>query len=488
MPFLKPFLSLLKKPILEEDLRIGDIILFDRLKGLYRHCAIYAGNGYVIHFNVNPVKGFWDNIVGYFKGQTEIRLDRLADVAGGSPVYLVEQEPEQYEENVKNVVRALKRVGERSYDLLSHNCHHLCQEITGNKKIPSERYLMKRVRLEESYWDTIVKPNNTLTTIRSVLEDQSHISLGPTTDRKMPTTSISHGNGSLCEIKDEFLLLLCSSKYTNNPTTFICHGNGSLCEKKDEFLELLCSSKYTNNPTTSISHGKGSLCEIKDEFLLLLCSSKHTNTPAFSLVLENDSLYKGTDKYLMSLCSSEYTDNPAFSLFHGNDSLYKGTERTDKYLMSLCSSEYTDNLSTDPNSHEICKTNGDDVTRMQTNSNLMCNATLPEQNKQTGIVFYIWAAFCILLLAIFPVLLIICLIAKVREKGQTPPTYCYMGTCLFILFLLVLTLHLYSHWSNDNFPVFDGRGMPNFHEPDRWLILVCRGNGVKCMAYVYTPC
>jgi hypothetical protein len=91
----------------------GDVIWVDR--GLYQHCGIYEGGGWVIHFaapagsEVNQ-----ENAV--------VHRIRLEDFQRGDTLKVVKFE-EGYppEETLR---RAYERIGERGYDFLTNNCDH----------------------------------------------------------------------------------------------------------------------------------------------------------------------------------------------------------------------------------------------------------------------------------------------------------------------------------------------------------------------------
>ena len=109
----------------------GDVIRVNR--GAYAHYGIYVeteDGGHVIHYT-------GDNSHSDFKGVVrETSVKEFLD--GSDKFYVCSFDPEEYPEiysGEETVARARSKIGEKSYNLFSHNCEHFAVECkTGQEK------------------------------------------------------------------------------------------------------------------------------------------------------------------------------------------------------------------------------------------------------------------------------------------------------------------------------------------------------------------
>ena len=119
--------------------RNGDVIRVKR--GLYAHYGIYADTpdgGHVIHYT--GTNGHSD-----FKGV--VRETSLAEFLEGDSEYSVCRfDPKEYEHifsGEETVRRARARIGERRYNLLSHNCEHFAVECKTGQSESSQTEILE---------------------------------------------------------------------------------------------------------------------------------------------------------------------------------------------------------------------------------------------------------------------------------------------------------------------------------------------------------
>lgn len=114
----------------------------------YQHHGIYVGNGHVIHY------------AGFSRGQRRGPVERISitDFASGFSV-TVDREANPRYDGAEVARRALSRLGERDYRLLTNNCEHFCSwclfgegrsrqvEACVKKPVRAVRMFIKLVRL-----------------------------------------------------------------------------------------------------------------------------------------------------------------------------------------------------------------------------------------------------------------------------------------------------------------------------------------------------
>ncbi|KAE9301538.1 hypothetical protein PF008_g22722 [Phytophthora fragariae] len=109
---------------------VGDVLLFPGSM-MFRHLALYIGDGYVVHF--------WSDTLG----KRSIRIDSVAKVrrASGAPERWTEELDEwmgleAFPQNVM-LERAGSRLGDEGYSILTNNCEHFVTWVRyGQKRSP----------------------------------------------------------------------------------------------------------------------------------------------------------------------------------------------------------------------------------------------------------------------------------------------------------------------------------------------------------------
>lgn len=121
---------------LEWEPRLGEHLTTSR-RG-YTHHGVYVGGGRVVHYS--GLSGFWQ--CGPVE---EVSLARFAN---GHPVQNVDHPEAQYAPE-EIVQRALSRLGENDYRLLTNNCEHFCNWcVSGiSRSAQVERRLQLPLRL-----------------------------------------------------------------------------------------------------------------------------------------------------------------------------------------------------------------------------------------------------------------------------------------------------------------------------------------------------
>ena len=93
----------------EKQIRPGDVIFVERNCNLYRHYAVYVGDGEIIHY-ASESGDFGENI--------SIHKTTMEQFLDGAKQYFICKFPKH------SRIRAYQRLGERRYDLLNNNCEH----------------------------------------------------------------------------------------------------------------------------------------------------------------------------------------------------------------------------------------------------------------------------------------------------------------------------------------------------------------------------
>ncbi len=139
----------IKRVVSDDELKAGDVVGIQRLRGLYDHYGIYTGNGGMIHY-ADPSGDFGKNIVVHrttlekFKEGSEyvfvidfdnyikqkknsifdiitktgrINVLKILEILFGDNSYHL-YSPEE------TVARAESRLGERNYNIATNNCEH----------------------------------------------------------------------------------------------------------------------------------------------------------------------------------------------------------------------------------------------------------------------------------------------------------------------------------------------------------------------------
>ena len=106
----------------EKQIRPGDVIFVERSCNLYRHYAVYVGDGEIIHYASES---------GDFGENVSIHKTTMEQFLDGAKQYFICKFPKHsrikgYHLYTKRetVERAYQRLGERRYDLLGNNCEH----------------------------------------------------------------------------------------------------------------------------------------------------------------------------------------------------------------------------------------------------------------------------------------------------------------------------------------------------------------------------
>ena len=106
----------------KKQIRPGDVIFVERDFNLYRHYAVYVGDGEIIHY-ASESGDFGENI--------SIHKTTMKKFLDGAKQYFICKFPKHsrirgYHLYTKRetVERAYQRLGEKQYDLLDNNCEH----------------------------------------------------------------------------------------------------------------------------------------------------------------------------------------------------------------------------------------------------------------------------------------------------------------------------------------------------------------------------
>ena len=118
----------------------GDVIRVGR--GLYAHYGVYVEGGTVIHYT-------GENGHSDFKGV--VRETSLAEFLDGDNEYsVVKFDPKDYAHiysGDETVARARRRIGEKSYNLFSHNCEHFAIEYRTGSNNSSQTEILHPGRM-----------------------------------------------------------------------------------------------------------------------------------------------------------------------------------------------------------------------------------------------------------------------------------------------------------------------------------------------------
>lgn len=140
----------IKSPIRAENLEPGDVVGVVRSKalGLYEHYAVYIGDGKVVHYSGNgtdfnggicirkdSLKNFLKEDDDYFvlffdktfPSPRKIYVKQISilnDVTFHRPLSLPEGEKMKIYSAKDTIARALSRLGESQYNLVTNNCEH----------------------------------------------------------------------------------------------------------------------------------------------------------------------------------------------------------------------------------------------------------------------------------------------------------------------------------------------------------------------------
>lgn len=123
------------KKVLQE-LIVGDLVEFPRLKGIYSHWAVYVGNGDVIHLgpdeNENQVDSYSLEITmqallngGYFH-KASVKKDKFKDVVGKSKAKKNNKKDDRFVKKPTQQIlhTAETNLGKMGYHILYKNCEH----------------------------------------------------------------------------------------------------------------------------------------------------------------------------------------------------------------------------------------------------------------------------------------------------------------------------------------------------------------------------
>lgn len=161
---------------------IGDILIIDRK--LYKHYAVYIGNGKVIHYSAS------DSDFGFDIAIRESNLNSFA----GKYNFIIGQFTNSFLQNHKifspeeTVARARSRLGEQKYNLVTNNCEHFA-----------------------SWCKTGVSQSNQVNNVFSKIDDVLHLLL-------CDDGEINFADVFICEA--EFQKLYITPSTTVDPLTF----------------------------------------------------------------------------------------------------------------------------------------------------------------------------------------------------------------------------------------------------------------------------
>lgn len=104
------------------ELQYGDILAVDRQGGLYRHYAVYVGNGRVIHYAAD--QGDFGENMYIHEAPIQEFVQTAEEISICSfPKKSFDKEYHLYSPQ-ETVARARRRIGEKNYNLVSNNCEH----------------------------------------------------------------------------------------------------------------------------------------------------------------------------------------------------------------------------------------------------------------------------------------------------------------------------------------------------------------------------